>query len=70
VRIAGFGTNGSEALTWRYSIILVGGFDNLTGVGLTQTIAEKSDSTVGAIHELPLPRVVLRKSYGVIFQPR
>ncbi|MHC5937592.1 hypothetical protein [Nostoc sp.] len=30
--------------------------------GLTQTIAEKNDFQVGAIHELPLPRVVLRKS--------
>ncbi|MBN3944550.1 hypothetical protein [Nostoc sp. NMS9] len=31
--------------------------------GLTQTIAEKNDFYVGAIHELPLPPVLLRKSY-------
>ncbi|GEM_PF-2696093 len=31
--------------------------------GLTQTIAKKNDFQVGAIHELPLQRIVLRKSW-------
>ncbi|MEH2325343.1 MAG: hypothetical protein V7K32_17650 [Nostoc sp.] len=34
----------------------------LLKLGLTQTVAEKNDFMVGAIHELPLTGVVLRKS--------